>query len=239
MTPSRAALAHSTQNRAGTRPGDSGTDSRPGPAAPAAAEPPGGPVPPGPRTRGGRDDAELTAWALAARTGDPRASDRFIRAVRADLHRYITWLSGDAQGAEDLVQETLLRALRSLPRFQGRSSARTWLFAIARRAVIDGVRYERSRPRVAARGDWLSVAENRQYGDTPGFEEGVALIDLLAALPEERRQAFLLTQILGLPYAEAAVATGCPIGTVRSRVARARQTLISQLAVAESTGTAD
>ncbi|WP_077063774.1 sigma-70 family RNA polymerase sigma factor [Streptomyces sp. MP131-18] len=176
----------------------------------------------------------MTAWALAARGGDPRAAELFVRAVRGDLHRYLIRLSGDPQGAEDLTQDTLLRALRSLPSFEGRSSARTWLLSIARRALIDRIRYERSRPRLAETADWMSAVESKQHGNIPGFEEGVALNELLARLPSDRAMAFKLTQILGMPYAEAAAASGCPIGTVRSRVARARQALISQLATAEN-----
>ncbi|TDC72296.1 sigma-70 family RNA polymerase sigma factor [Streptomyces hainanensis] len=176
------------------------------------------------------DDRTVTDWALAARSGDRHATERFVRAVRTDLLRYVTRLSGDAQAAEDLTQETLLRALRSLPAFEGRSSARTWLLSIARRTVVDRIRYERSRPRLADTADWLTAVEGAQCRAQPGFEEGVALAELLAELPTDRSTAFTLTQILGLPYAEAARATGCPVGTVRSRVARARQALISQLA---------
>ncbi|UED88176.1 sigma-70 family RNA polymerase sigma factor [Streptomyces profundus] len=180
------------------------------------------------------DDATVTRWALAARTGEARAVELFVRAVRDDLQRYLARLSGDPQGAEDLAQDTLLRALRSLPAFEGRSSARTWLLTIARRTVIDRVRYERSRPRLADTSDWLSVVERQQRGQVPGFEERVALDELLARLPTDRATAFRLTQIVGLPYAEVAAASGCPIGTVRSRVARARQTLVTQLTTAEA-----
>ncbi|RBM07377.1 sigma-70 family RNA polymerase sigma factor [Streptomyces sp. PT12] len=180
------------------------------------------------------DDATLTTWALAARGGDRRAEESFVRAVRGDVQRYLTRLSGDAQAAEDLAQETLLRALRSLPAFEGRSSARTWLLVIARRALIDSIRYERSRPRLAETADWMSAAESTRHGHVPGFEEWIALNELLARLPPDRALAFWRTQVLGMPYAEAAEASGCPIGTVRSRVARARQTLISLLATAES-----
>ncbi len=67
----------------------------------------------------------------------------------------------------------------------------------------------------------------------PGFDEGVALAELLAALAPQRREAFVLTQLLGLPYAAAAGVMGCPVGTVRSRVARARETLVARLAEAE------
>jgi RNA polymerase sigma-70 factor (ECF subfamily) len=64
----------------------------------------------------------------------------------------------------------------------------------------------------------------------------VALMELLAGLPDERREAFVLTQLLGLPYAEAAALSNCPVGTVRSRVARARATLLALLAAAEEPG---
>ncbi len=67
----------------------------------------------------------------------------------------------------------------------------------------------------------------------PGFDDGVALLELMDGLPQERREAFVLTQLLGLPYAEAAALSDCPVGTVRSRVARARATLMALLAEAE------
>ncbi|MEV0279738.1 sigma-70 family RNA polymerase sigma factor [Streptomyces sp. NPDC050610] len=180
-----------------------------------------------------RDDEAVTAWALAARGGDAEAVDRFIRATQGDVRRFVARLSGDPQGADDLVQETYLRALRSLPHFEGRSSARTWLLAIARRTVIDRFRFNAARPRLSDTDDWQAAAERTQSPELPGFDEGVALSQLLDRLPYERREAFVLTQLLGLPYAEAAAVAGCPIGTVRSRVARAREALIGQLATAE------
>jgi RNA polymerase sigma-70 factor (ECF subfamily) len=81
--------------------------------------------------------------------------------------------------------------------------------------------------------DWTVWAERAQPSGLPGFDEGVALLDLLDALPVERREAFVLTQLAGLPYEEAAAAGGCPVGTIRSRVARARATLIALLDEAE------
>ncbi|MFG2375212.1 sigma-70 family RNA polymerase sigma factor [Streptomyces sp. NPDC048504] len=178
-------------------------------------------------------DEAITAWALAARGGDADAVDHFVRALQRDVQRYVAHLCGDPQAADDLVQDTFLRALGSLHRFEGRSSARTWLLSIARRAVIDSYRYAASRPRLSDVPDWQLAIELAQPIDLPGFEDGVALLDLLAALPDERREAFVLTQMLGLPYVEAAEASHCPIGTVRSRVARARATLTDLLAEAE------
>jgi RNA polymerase sigma-70 factor (ECF subfamily) len=176
-----------------------------------------------------------TVWALAARAGDPDAVDRFVRALRPDVVRYITYLSSDRQLADDLTQDTFLRALGSLHRFEGRSSARTWLLSIARRTVADNWRYAAARPRLADTDDWTMWAERAQPSGLPGFDDGVALLDLLDALPAERREAFVLTQLTGLPYEEAAEASGCPIGTIRSRVARARATLVELLVEADDT----
>lgn len=178
-------------------------------------------------------DEAITAWALAARGGDADAVEHFVRALQRDVQRYVAHLCGDPQAADDLVQDTFLRALGSLHRFEGRSSARTWLLSIARRAVIDSYRYAAARPRLSDVADWQLVIELAQPLDLPGFDDGVALLDLLASLSDERREAFVLTQMLGLPYAEAAEASDCPVGTVRSRVARARATLTDLLAEAD------
>ncbi|MGW8066807.1 sigma-70 family RNA polymerase sigma factor [Streptomyces ziwulingensis] len=175
----------------------------------------------------------MTAWALAARTGDPQAVDHFVRALHRDVRRYVTFLGADPQSADDPTQDTFLRALGSLHRFEGRSSARTWSLSIARRAVVDSIRRDSSRPRTAATDDWESAAERVQPRGLPGFDDGIALAALLAALPDDRRQAFVLTQVLGLRYAEAADVSECPVGTVRSRVARARTSLIAWLHDAE------
>ncbi|MFJ5281089.1 sigma-70 family RNA polymerase sigma factor [Streptomyces parvulus] len=184
-------------------------------------------------------DESATLWALAARTGDPQATENLVRALQRDVRRFVTHLGADPQYADDLAQDTFLRALGSLHRFEGRSSARTWLLAIARRAVIDSYRHASARPRLLATDDWETAAECAQEHGLPGFDDGVALGALLDALPAERREAFVLTQLAGVPYAEAAELLGCPVGTVRSRVARARQALIRSLGEAERTGSPD
>ncbi|MBT2416279.1 sigma-70 family RNA polymerase sigma factor [Streptomyces sp. ISL-22] len=178
-------------------------------------------------------DESTTAWALAARGGDPDAADRFVRSLHRDVVRYVAHLSADPQAADDLAQDTFLRALGSLHRFEGRSSARAWLLSIARRAVIDSHRYAAARPRMCDTDDWTLLAERAQPTGLPGFDDGIALLDLLETLPDERREAFVLTQLVGLPYAEAAEMSDCPVGTVRSRVARARATLVELLTEAE------
>ncbi|MEV0238435.1 sigma-70 family RNA polymerase sigma factor [Streptomyces sp. NPDC050674] len=191
------------------------------------------PALPLPHERSASADASITAWALAARGGDAEAVDRFVRALHRDVIRYVAHLCADPQAVDDLAQDTFLRALGSLHRFEGRSSARAWLLAIARRAVADSIRYRAVRPRPADLPDWRPAAELAQPRGLPGFDDGVALLELLAGLADERREAFVLTQLLGLPYAEAAALSDCPIGTIRSRVARARAELVTLLADAE------
>jgi RNA polymerase sigma-70 factor (ECF subfamily) len=169
------------------------------------------------------DDAAVTAWALAAGRGDRAALTAFVRATQRDVLRFVAHLSSQAE-AEDLAQETYLRALPSLPRFQAESSARTWLLAIARRVAADAVRRARRRPRTDGVADWEAV------GHAAAARDGDVVLRLLVAqLDPDRREAFVLTQVLGLGYADAAEVCGCPIGTIRSRVARARADLADAL----------
>ncbi|MER7334963.1 MULTISPECIES: sigma-70 family RNA polymerase sigma factor [unclassified Micromonospora] len=162
-----------------------------------------------------------TGWALAARDGDPVAQAAFVRLTQAEVWRFAAALV-DPDSADDLTQETYLRAFRGLPAFEGRSSARTWLLGIARRACADHLRTVVRRRRLDERlaADAGAV---RSHPD-PAGQLGAA--DLVRRLPAERRGAFVLTQLLGLSYAEAAAVEGVPVGTIRSRVARARNDLV-------------
>ena len=175
-------------------------------------------------------DETVTAWALAAAGGDSEAVDRFVRALQRDVLRYVAYLAGDAQAADDLAQDTFLRALTALHRFEGRSSARVWLLSIARRAVADNIRGAARRPRTDGTADWEDAAERARPAGLPGFDDGVALMHLVEALPRDRREAFQLTQGYGLPNADAAQVARCPVGTIRSRVARARLNLAEMMA---------
>jgi RNA polymerase sigma-70 factor (ECF subfamily) len=174
----------------------------------------------------GPDDDEITRWALAAAAGDRNAASCFIRATQHHVHRFLTHLV-NATEAEDLTQETYLRAMRSLPRFAARASARTWLLSIARRVAADHIRAVVCRPRTASLENWEAAAEAAQHRDGSRFEEAVLLRHLLDTLAPERREAFVATQVLGLSYAEAAEICDCPVGTIRSRVARAREDLVA------------
>ena len=157
----------------------------------------------------------ITEAALHARRGDAVSAAAFVRATQADVWRLCAHLSS-RDSADDLTQETYARAFAALHRFAGRSSARTWLLSIARRVCADAVRAA-----VRAR----SLAPPARAATDPA--EAVTLRALLGTLDSERREAFVLTQLVGLSYAEAADVCGCPVGTIRSRVARARNDLVS------------
>jgi len=164
----------------------------------------------------------VTAAALAARDGDEAAAARFVRATQADVWRLCAHL-GDPGDTQDLAQETYLRAFRALPTFAGRAAARTWLLSIARRTCADAVRHKQRRPRLDLTGPLPDPPAAGDLGD------GVALRRQEAMLHPDRRDAFVLTQLVGLSYPEAAAVCGCPVGTIRSRVARAREDLVSGL----------
>jgi RNA polymerase sigma-70 factor (ECF subfamily) len=179
------------------------------------------------------DDEAVTELALAASGGNARALEAFIRATQHDVWRFVAYLS-DAGSADDLAQETFLRAIGAIERFSGRSSARTWLLSIARRVVADHIRYAQSRPRTAAGADPAQLS--RGDGHARGFEDLVEVTTMIANLTTEQREALLLTQLLGLPYADAAAVCGCPLGTIRSRVARARDALLADADREDLTG---
>ena len=89
---------------------------------------------------------DVTALALAAGQGDRAALSEFIRATQTEVWQFVARLSG-SEAADDLTQETYLRVLDALASFRAQSSARTWLLTIARRVVIDRLRYEAARVR--------------------------------------------------------------------------------------------
>ena len=162
---------------------------------------------------------ETSRLALAAGQGDRAALASFVQRTQGEVWRLCAALS-DRTSADDLTQETYLRVIGALPSFRGDASARTWLLAIARRTCADDVR-RRSRSRRLVR----RVRAETRAPVTPDPAGRVELDALVAELDEGRREAFVLTQVLGLDYAEAAEVCDCPIGTIRSRVARARADL--------------
>ncbi|HEX3825643.1 MAG TPA: sigma-70 family RNA polymerase sigma factor [Pseudonocardia sp.] len=177
------------------------------------------------------DDAALTALALAARAGDRQAATELAARTYQQVWRVLIMLTNRSV-AEDLAQETYARAFRSLPGFRAESSVRAWLLSIARNTAADHLRANSVRRRLTS-VDPIDVAEPAEPGD---ITQPVLLRLLIDGLDERQRVAFELTQVVGLSYAEAAQICDCPVGTIRSRVARARDELAAHLADIEGSG---
>lgn len=161
----------------------------------------------------------------------PPSLDAVVREHGARVYRLAYRLTGNRADAEDLTQETFVRVLRSLHRFQP-GTFEGWLHRITTNLFLDGAR-RRSRIRF----DPLPADPERLAGDAPspertvldaGFDSDVAAA--LAALPAEFRAAVVLADIEQLPYVEIAAALGVKVGTVRSRIHRGRAQLRASLA---------
>lgn len=164
-------------------------------------------------------------WLLMATAhGDDRAATAFVAATRPSIER-VCRAFGPGLDIDDLVSECYLRALRSAASFDGVSSPMAWLVTIARRVCVDEIRRVVRRRRL--RGA-LPLSQRTSSGATAELEQ---LIDGLAP---ERREAFLLTAVAGFAYDEAAELLDCPIGTIRSRVARARADLATACSAADA-----
>ena len=151
--------------------------------------------------------------------GRHAAFDRVVVPEIARLHGAARHLTGERTDAEDLVQDTLVRAYRALCRFDGRHP-RAWLLTILRNAYYKDARRRRPRPTVL-------VPSDDDHADEVAFDD--ALARALATLPTARRDVVVLVDVEGFTYAEASAALGVPVGTVMSRLHRARRKLREQL----------
>jgi RNA polymerase sigma-70 factor (ECF subfamily) len=168
--------------------------------------------------------ADLTTrLALAARDGDRVALDGFVRATQADVWRCCAHLVAP-DAADDLTQETYLRLVKALRSFRGDASGRTFALSVARRVCADEIRRRTRRRSLTDR-----LQRRRQPTAVDDHGESRALEALIASLDDDRRAAFVMTQLLGLSYEQAAEVCGCAVGTIRSRVSRARQELVDAL----------
>ena len=172
------------------------------------------------------DNDTLLSYARAAQHGDDVALGHLVRATQGVVWRFCCNLSSQ-QEADDLAQEVYIRAARNLRQYRGDAPVMSWLLSIARHVCADQVRRNQRRSRLAMR----LRNERTPTTMTPATPE---LNELVASLDPDRRVAFVLTQVLGLSYHEAAAACDCPIGTIRSRVARARQDLMSAVRDAQA-----
>lgn len=170
---------------------------------------------------------EKTKRELPERSADDkRAFKRELTEVVPHLRAFARGLCGRPDMADDLVQEALLKAWAAQERFEPGTSMRAWTFVILRNAYLTDMRRNRFR------GEYDETVAERILTAPAGQEEPLHLSDLhraLLTLPPERREALLLVGAGGFSYEEAANICGCAVGTIKSRVGRARAALSSMM----------
>ncbi len=156
------------------------------------------------------------------------------------VYRAASVLAGEGSEAEDLVQDTFLRAYERFGSFRQGTNCRAWLLTILRHLAVDRYRASRRNPRPVPEEVLEDAVEDAGgpgdapppvIGDETAFFDlfGDEVTRMLRALPREARLALLLCDVEGLAYADIAGILGCPVGTVRSRIARARGALRERL----------
>ncbi|MSP86770.1 MAG: RNA polymerase sigma factor RpoE [Methylotenera sp.] len=176
---------------------------------------------------------------LRAQLGDKRAFGLLVDKYQRKLARLLSRMVRDQSEIEDIVQESFIKAYRALPNFRGDSAFYTWLYRIGINTAKNYLVSIKRRPSVS-NGIEIEDAENFEDGDelrtmeTPESSMMTKQIaqtvnDTVVGLPEELRTAITLREIEGLSYEEIATVMHCPIGTVRSRIFRARNTISLKL----------
>ncbi len=165
-------------------------------------------------------DAVHDEWLVVrCQLGERDAFDPLIARWHPSLCRYASRIGGDRDRTGDIVQDIWLRVLRGLPALRDPSKFRPWLFGIARRVLMDRLRLHYMEPRF----DDLDASDLPDHADDGHEEDVSAMTDELAALPRVEREVLELFYLEELTLAEVAEVTAVPIGTVKSRLHRARQ----------------
>ena len=152
------------------------------------------------------------------------------RAIRHldQLYRYATAITGDRDEAEDLVHDVFEALLRRPRSIRARDNERAYLLTMLRHRYVDALRGRRRRPQVALERPG-EEQEARAGESPPARAEQREVLDAVAGLPLHHREAIVAVDVAGLGYAEAAAVLGVPVGTVMSRVHRARARVVAAL----------
>lgn len=170
--------------------------------------------------------------------GDKRGFDLLVRKYQNKIVHLVTRYLHDPIEAQDVAQEAFIKAYRALPSFRGDSAFYTWLYRIAINTAKNYLVAQNRRPPT----DDIDAQDAEQFSGETGLKEYATperlalrdeiestIIAAIEALPEELRTAITLRELEGLSYEEIAAAMDCPIGTVRSRIFRARAAIETRL----------
>lgn len=186
-------------------------------------------------------DSEAVLVQRAAQ-GDHRAYELLVLKYQRRIQRLIGRMVRDVDLVEDIAQETFIRAWRALPKFRGEAQFYTWLYRIAVNTAKKSLLELKRNPIITEAAlrssdddeetSWRErepISESTPESELAAREIAQAVHDAMEALPEELRQAITLREIEGLSYEEIADAMECPIGTVRSRIFRAREAISARV----------
>lgn len=171
--------------------------------------------------------------------GDKLAFNLLVSKYHRRVGRLLTRMVRNQEDIEDVVQETFIKAYRAIGNFRGDSAFYTWIYRIAINTAKNLLVTQGRRPSTLKEsndGDSETFEDNAALSniDTPESlyqtkQIGEAVNEAMAALPEELRSAIVMREIDGLSYEEIAAAMDCPIGTVRSRIFRAREAIATKI----------
>lgn len=179
-----------------------------------------------------RSDEQLVD---AAKGGEAAAMDELLRRHYDRVHAVCRRIAGGTRDADDAAQEAMIRVVRNLDRFDGRSAFGTWVYRIATNTALDELRKRKRRPQLRSVADDDDLRQRPEQADEiahrliDSVADRLAIDAALAELPEEFRAAVVLRDVGDLDYAEIAEVLELPIGTVKSRIARGRRLLIEKL----------
>ena len=175
------------------------------------------------------DDQSEATFIDQARAGDDAAFEELMRRYKRPVLNFVYRLLGDADEADDVAEDVFVRVYQNLRSYSSRTQFSTWLFALARNAAIDRLRWRKRHPTQPLDSVPEPVTRTGVADEVNAHEIGAQVAAAITVLPEDQRTALVLAEYQGLSYAEIAEIMHCSKKSVESRLYRAKQTLREKL----------